>query len=94
MVGYVHAFRHPYVFGPTAVDGRYDIADIPPGTYTLVAWHEGLDFEPQVANGEIATYRFDAPIVLEREFTIEAGKTLTVDFTFEVPVGLRKKPAK
>jgi hypothetical protein len=30
--------------GPAAVaeNGTYDIKDVPPGTYTLTAWHETL----------------------------------------------------
>jgi len=32
---------HPY-FAITGEDGAYSIADLPPGTYTLTAWHEKL----------------------------------------------------
>ena len=38
---YVYIFDHPYAV-VTDEEGRFVIKDIPPGTYTLVAWHEEL----------------------------------------------------
>ncbi len=39
--GYVYVFDHPYA---TVTDekGKFVISNIPPGTYTLEAWHEAL----------------------------------------------------
>lgn len=39
MTGYVAVFDHP-LFAVTAAGGRFEIKSVPPGTYTLVAWHE------------------------------------------------------
>jgi len=39
MHAWVWEFDHPY-FATTGEDGRFTIKDIPPGTYTLVAWQE------------------------------------------------------
>lgn len=39
MSGYVAVLESPF-FAVTGDDGSYRIKDIPPGTYTLVAWHE------------------------------------------------------
>ena len=41
MTAYVGVLEHPY-FGTTAPDGRVVLANLPPGTYTLEAWHETL----------------------------------------------------
>jgi plastocyanin len=41
MRSYVAVFKHPY-FAVTAKDGGFDIHNLPPGTYTLTAWHEKL----------------------------------------------------
>lgn len=41
MNGWVVALNHPY-FAVTALDGAYEIADIPPGIHKLAAWHEKL----------------------------------------------------
>jgi plastocyanin len=40
MSAFVLVFGHPY-FATTDADGRYRIDGIPPGAYTVVAWHEG-----------------------------------------------------
>jgi len=40
MRGYIHVFDHPF-FAVTGERGSFFIADIPAGSYTLAAWHEG-----------------------------------------------------
>lgn len=39
MSAYVGVLDHPF-FAVTGEDGRFTITDIPPGTHTVVAWHE------------------------------------------------------
>ena len=39
MKAYVSVFNHPY-FSVTDDSGRYQIDNVPPGTYEVVAWHE------------------------------------------------------
>ena len=39
MLGYIHVFDHPY-FAVTDERGMFSIPNVPPGTYTLRAWHE------------------------------------------------------
>ena len=39
MHAWIWEFDHPY-FATTGDDGRFTIKDVPPGTYTLVAWQE------------------------------------------------------
>ena len=40
MKAYVGVFKHPF-FAVSAADGTFTIKGVPPGTYTVVAWHEG-----------------------------------------------------
>ena len=39
MNAYVGVLDHPY-FAVTAADGTFSLKDVPPGTYTIEAWHE------------------------------------------------------
>jgi plastocyanin len=41
MRGYIAVFKHPY-FALTSKDGSFEIRNLPPGTYTIEAWHEKL----------------------------------------------------
>ena len=40
MRGYIHVFDHPF-FAVSDEQGGFTIPDLPPGKYTLKAWHEG-----------------------------------------------------
>ncbi len=62
---WVLAFDHPY-FAATGDGGAFTLADVPPGAYRLVAWHERLGrvvTPVTVAAGEAAsvTVRMQAP---------------------------------
>jgi uncharacterized protein (DUF2141 family) len=39
MLGFMHVFDHPY-FAITDEQGVFTILNLPPGSYTLKAWHE------------------------------------------------------
>jgi len=61
MHGYIAVFKHPY-FAVTAKDGSYEIKNLPPGTYTIQAWHEKLGTATQkitVGASETKTADFD-----------------------------------
>ena len=46
MSAYVGVLDHPY-FGTTASDGNVALGNLPPGTYTIEAWHEALGTRTQ-----------------------------------------------
>jgi hypothetical protein len=61
MSGYVHVFPHPF-FTITGDDGSYVISGIPPGTYTLICWHETLKTKTQSVTlkaGEVKQIDFE-----------------------------------
>jgi len=60
MKGYIAVFKHPY-FAVTDKDGNFDLKDLPPGSYTIKAWHEKLGTQIQkvtVAAGQPAKLDF------------------------------------
>src|SRR5436190_19600134 len=48
MSAFILVFSHPF-FALTEPDGRYRIDNVPPGTYSVVAWHEGTATDPKPA---------------------------------------------
>lgn len=65
MKSYVAVTKHPF-FAVTGEDGSFTITGVPPGKYTVVAWHEGG------ANGT------EKPM----EVTVAAKAAATADFSF------------
>jgi len=59
MRSYVAVFNHPY-FAVTGKDGSFELPNLPPGTYTIKAWHEKLGTATQqVTIGANETKRVD-----------------------------------
>ena len=60
MKSYIAVFKHPY-FAVTGKDGSFQLPNLPPGEYTVEAWHEKLGTMTQkitVAAGENKTVDF------------------------------------
>jgi hypothetical protein len=65
MKAYLGVFEHPY-FALSGADGRFTLKDLPPGEYTIKAWHERFGTRSQkVALGPKETK--------EVEFAFAAG---------------------
>jgi plastocyanin len=63
MNAYVGVVAHPY-FAVTGQDGSFDLPKLPPGTYTLEAWHETLGTQTKqvtVAPNQTVDVTFDFP---------------------------------
>ena len=64
MKSYLNVMRHPF-FAVSGADGKFEIKGLPPGTYTIAAWHERFGEKTQsvtVAASESKTqdFSFDA----------------------------------
>jgi plastocyanin len=60
MRSYLAVFKHPY-FAVTGKDGRFDLSNLPPGTYMISAWQEKLGTVSQkvtVGANETKTLQF------------------------------------
>ncbi len=75
MRAYILSFDHPYV-AITDENGRFHLDQVPPGSYTLTAWHEGWRILAYDHDGR-PTY--EAPYVMTTEVRVMAGETTDVD---------------
>jgi plastocyanin len=60
MNAFILVFSHPY-FAVSDRDGAYRIDNVPPGTYSAVAWNEGVTSDPKpvvVADGTVSDLDF------------------------------------
>jgi plastocyanin len=60
MNAFILVFSHPF-FAVTDDEGRYRIDNVPPGTYTVIAWNDRASFDPRsvtVADGTAAQLDF------------------------------------
>ena len=60
MNAYVAVVSHPY-FAVTAADGSFELPNLPPGTYTIEAWHEKfgvMEQEVTIGDNETETVEF------------------------------------
>jgi hypothetical protein len=70
MNAYVGVMSNPY-FAVTEKDGKFDLPNLPPGTYTIEAWHEKL-------GAQTASVTLGAKDTKEITFTFKpAGATAT-----------------
>ncbi len=79
MSGYIAGFDHPY-FAITDAAGKFEIHGVPPGTYTLVAWHEGYKIKKIDSSRAV----YDDPHIVRQKVDVKPKET--VDTRFEFPV--------
>jgi hypothetical protein len=76
---------HPY-FAVTDESGKFELTNVPPGDYTLVAWHEGWKVTRQEATFDVLTENrvsrpvFSPPKTWENKVTVSPGQPATVNF--------------
>ncbi len=77
MKAYIGVMKHPF-FAVTDEAGKFTISNVPPGKYTVVAWHEGA-----AGPGTEKTM----------EVTVPAKGSATADFSFGASAGLQGQPS-
>lgn len=74
--------EHPY-FAITDRNGRFVLRDVPPGTYKVRMWHEGVNItEKQMEHGKAKKYEFEEPYVVTKEVTVAEHGDVRADFEF------------
>jgi hypothetical protein len=76
---------HPY-YAVTDESGQFEFTDVPPGTYQIVAWHEGWGILGKANAYDVLTQRkvdrplFAEPKVVEKSVTVTENKVSAVNF--------------
>jgi hypothetical protein len=76
---------HPY-YTVTDEKGEFQLTDVPPGEYVIVAWHEGWKVLRREAAYDVLTERritrpiFSEPRTSEKTVTVSANETTVVNF--------------
>ena len=84
MNAYVFGVDNPY-YGVTGLDGMFTLQDIPPGTYELRLWLNGLKPIPKRDNrGMLVRYHFDRPYEVVRNVVVNEGEVVKEDFSIRV----------
>ena len=76
---------HPY-YAVTDESGHFEFTSVPPGTYQIVAWHEGWSLAGKEQAYDVLTERtvqppiFTEPKTWERSVTVNTNQPSTVNF--------------
>lgn len=81
MNGLIVALEHDY-FSVTDVKGNFEIKEIPPGRYRLVALQAGYRIERWEDEEEGSRPVYEPPHQITREIEVMAGEEVRVDFQF------------
>ena len=86
MNGEMMVAQHPY-YAVTDEDGNFELSQVPPGNYEIVAWHEGWRVVGESALYDIATQVrvkrpvFAEPVIWSKSVTVTPRDTVNVSFT-------------
>jgi hypothetical protein len=76
MTAYILSFEHPYSAVSDA-QGHFEITQVPPGTYTVQAWHEGWTTLGYDQDGRP---QYEEPHLMTTTVTVTAGTTQHLEF--------------
>jgi plastocyanin len=80
MSGTIMVAAHPY-YAITDKNGDFSLSDVPPGSYTLHMWHEGVTIvKKELEHDKVKKYEFEQPYEESRQVTVRAEATSTADF--------------
>jgi hypothetical protein len=77
--------RHPY-YAVTDESGRFEFSDVPPGTYQIVAWHEGWMLAGKAQTFDVLTQQavqrplFSEPKTWDKSVSVKANQMSVVNF--------------
>ena len=78
---------HPY-YAVTDADGNFELTDVPPGQYQVVAWHEGWHVLGRKNTLDVFSQKtiqralFSEPRTVEQSVTVKPNETAQLKFVF------------
>jgi hypothetical protein len=81
----VFVVLHPY-YAVTDENGKFELSDVPPGEYTIVAWHESWKVVGREASFDVLTERkverpvFTPPRTWEKSVSVGSNRATSVSF--------------
>ena len=84
MSGYVFVANHPYVT-LSGNDGEFVIEGVPPGTYQIKMWHEGVRLKRNIK--AMQRYEYEEPYESVQEVKVEANGEAVVNFDLALRQG-------
>jgi hypothetical protein len=93
MSGYLVVAAHPY-YAVTGADGSFVLDDVPPGTYTVRMWHEGVHVRNYSAS--LQRYEYEEPYEAAQAVQLRTGAESRADFsiTLRPPPAAKPAPAR
>ncbi len=80
---------NPY-YAVTDTDGKFQLTDVPPGQYEIVAWHEGWEVQRNEETFDVLTeHRVNRPVFTDpktwsKQASVSGNSTTVVNFTISV----------
>lgn len=80
MTGCVMLADHPY-YAVTDPNGKFELTDVPPGTYKIKMWHEGFKITgTEMEKGKVKKYYFEDPYEVVKTVSIPAKGDVAMNF--------------
>ncbi len=80
MSAYIVVAEHPY-YALTDADGEFKLDHVPPGSYRVRMWHEGVTvIQTELEHGKPKKYHFEEPYEMVREVIVPPNGRVTIDF--------------
>ncbi len=84
MSAFIVTADHPY-YAVTDAAGSFELKDIPPGTYKIKMWHEGVHtVRVDLEDGKPKLFTFEKPYEQVQEVTVGMNGNATVDFSLRL----------
>ena len=81
MTAYILVANHPYV-ATSGETGEFVINDVPPGTYPIKMWHEGVQLSRVIPSLQV--YEYEQPYESSEQVVVPANGEAVVNFSFEL----------